>query len=62
MKTKEKQWKAIEEYGKQLVESNTLTKKYYYGTKKDCLTLLKQKEIFNELINERHNEILKQNN
>ena len=40
----EKQTKAIEEHGKQLIKSSS---------EKDSLELLKQEEIFDELVNER---------
>ena len=43
-KQREKEIKAIEEYGKQLIKSSG---------EKDSLELLKQKEIFDELVNER---------
>ena len=60
---RDKQVEAIKEHEKQLVKSNTVIRKYdYYYSEKGSLSYLKQKEIFNELINERHNEILKQNN
>ena len=47
-KALEKQIKTIEDHGKQLVKSSS---------KRESLTLLKQKEIFEELANERINEI-----
>ena len=40
----EKQTKAIEEHGKQLVESNALINKYDYHTKKGNSRFLKQKK------------------
>ena len=46
LKTKEKQIDAIEEHGKQLVESNAFAKK-------DNLLLSNQKEIFYKLVSER---------
>ena len=52
-KQEKKQLKAIEEHGKQLVESNAL-KRSNYDSEKNSLSLLKQKEIFNKIINERH--------
>ena len=45
----EKQIKALEENGKQLVNSSA---------ENDSLILLKQKEIFNELLNQRMDEIV----
>lgn len=60
---RDKQVEAIKEHEQQLVKSNTVIRKNdYYYSEKDSPSYLKQKEIFNELINERHNEILKQNN
>ena len=60
LKIKEKkQIKAIEEHGKQLVESNTSVKNDYdrendYDSKKIQLPF-KEKEIFDKLIDERTN-------
>lgn len=45
----------------QLVKSNGLIKKYDYDIKKDSTSFLKQKEIFNKLINEKYDKILKLN-
>ena len=47
---------ATEEHGKQLPESNKLVKRYDYDTDKDNLAFLKQKDIFNKLIDKRHHE------
>ena len=44
-----------------MVESNALIKKYDYDIKKDSTSFLKQKEIFNKLINEKYDKILKLN-
>ena len=47
----EKQVKSIEEYGKQAAETNAHVKKDNFGTfgsKKDSLLFLREKEIFNE--------------
>ena len=57
----EKQIKAIEEPGKQLVESNVIIKKHDYDTEKDSSSISRQKEIFNNLIDGRPYEILKVN-
>ena len=54
----ENQIKAIEEHRKQLAESNALIKKYDFDTEKHRPTLLKQKETFNKLIDDRHDEII----
>ena len=48
-----KQVESIKEHGKQLAESNALINKYDYDAKKDSTLIIKQKEIFNKLINER---------
>ena len=56
-----KQVKAIEEHGKQLLKSNAFIKEYDYDTKKDSRSLLKLKEIFNKLIDEKRDIILKLN-
>ena len=53
-----KQIKAIEEHGKQPVESNTFIKKFDYDTARYSPTLSKQKEVFNKLIDERYDKIL----
>ena len=44
-----------------MVESNALVKKYDDDIKKDSRSFLKQKEIFNKLINEKYDKILKLN-
>lgn len=44
-----------------MVESNALIKKYDDDIKKDSRSFLKQKEIFNKLINEKYDKILKLN-
>ena len=44
--------KVIEKHGKQVVESIALIKHHDYDTKKDSSELVKQKEIFNKLVNE----------
>ena len=44
-----------------MVESNALIKKYDDDIKKDSTSFLKQKEIFNKLINEKYDKILKLN-
>ena len=49
----EKQIKALEEYGKQLVKSSS---------EKELLTLLKQKQFFDELANEKFSEQIDFNN
>ena len=54
----QKQISEIEEHEKQLAESNSLIKKYDYDTEKDSPTLLKQKEIFNKVIDKRHHKLL----
>ena len=46
----EKQIKALEKHGKELI---------MYGGEKDSLELLKQKEMFDELVNERRLEVNK---
>ena len=53
-----KQIKAIEEHGKQPVESNTFNKKFDYDTARYSPTLSKQKEVFNKFIDERYDKIL----
>ena len=53
-----KQIKAIEEHGKQPVESNTFIKKFDYNTARYSPTLSKQKEVFNKFIDERYDKIL----
>ena len=53
-----KQIKAIEEHGKQPVESNTFIKKFDYDTARYSPTLSKQKEVFNKFIDERYDKIL----
>ena len=55
----EKQIKATEEHRKQLSKSNVFAKKYDYNTEKNIPIPLKQKKIFNELTDERRDEILK---
>ena len=46
--------KAIEEHGKQqLIESNALIKEYDYDSKKERQLILKQKEIFNQLVSKK---------
>ena len=59
MKTQEKkQTNETEEHGKQLVQSNALIKKYDYDTEEDSPTLLKQREISNTIIDEKHDKML----
>ena len=59
MKTQEKkQTNETEEHGKQLVQSNALIKKYDYDTEEDSPTLLKQREIPNTIIDEKHDKML----
>ena len=53
-----KQIKAIEEHGKQPLESNTSIKKFDYDTARYSPTLSKQKEVFNKFIDERYDKIL----
>ena len=57
-KTFEKQIKTIEHQGKNIANSNALVKKYNYDTQKDSQSILKQKEIFNKLADERKDEII----
>ena len=46
--------KAIEEHGKQqLIESNALIKEHDYDSKKERQLILKQKEIFNQLVSKK---------
>ena len=59
LKTKEKKVKANEEHGKQLVNQNAFIKKYDYDTKKDRPSVSKKKiETFNELVDERKDQII----
>ena len=53
----EKQTKAVGKNGKQLVESNELIKKDF-NIDKDSVPLEEQKEMFNELVNERSSEFV----
>ena len=53
----EKQTKAVRKNGKQLVESNELIKKDF-NIDKDSVPLEEQKEMFNELVNERSSEFV----
>ena len=55
----QKQIKAIAEHGKQLAEPNAIVKKCDCDHEKDSPSFLKQKEIFDKLIDERHDKILK---
>ena len=57
----QKQINAIEVHGKKIVKSNDIIKKYDYETEKDSLKILRQKEIFNKMINERYDEAKKIN-
>ena len=52
--------KTIEEYGKQLAKSIAIIKKYDHDTENESPAFLKQKKkTFNELIHNRHDQILK---
>ena len=55
----EKQMKTIEEHRKQLAESNALIRKFDYDAENDSPKILKQKEIFNNFVDERRDKILK---
>ena len=50
--------KALGEHGKQLLKSSAFIKIHDYDTKKYSPEFLRQKEIFNKLVDERRNEIL----
>ena len=52
-----KQIKSFEEYGKQLADVNALYKKDSYDKEKRRLSFLIQKEIFDQICNERFNRI-----
>ena len=61
MKAKaKKQIKAIEEHGKQIVESDALIRKYEFDVE-DSPNILKEKEIFNNLVDWRCNKALELN-
>ena len=53
----EKQIKATEGHGKQLVESNELIKKNF-NINKDSIPLEEQRNMFNELVEERSSEFM----
>ena len=50
--------KAIEDYGKQLVESNEIVKKDF-NIDRGSVLLEEQKKIFNELVEEKSNKIFR---
>ena len=52
-----KQIKSFEEYGKQLADVNALYKKDSYDKEKRGLSFLIQKEIFDQICNERFSRI-----
>ena len=54
---KDQREKVTEENEKQSVNFDALIKKYDYDTKKDNLSVLKQKGIFNKLVDERKDKI-----
>ena len=54
---KDQREKVTEENKKQSVDFNALIKKYDYDTKKDNLSVLKQKGICNKLVDERKDKI-----
>ena len=54
---RQKQIKAIEEHGKQLVKSNAIISGNNFNIDRDNISLEKQKEIFHELLKERASEL-----
>ena len=57
-KALENQTKSIKQHGEQLVEPNAIVQNNY-DTEEDYEILLKQKEIFDELTNDRMNDVNK---